>query len=102
VGRGEEGLDSWHLNDAATLMTVHVTSPQRVVPRPVCAVFAHRIHNCCERILADLPWGTARVRWQLRVRTHQTYGTVLIDLERRQPVALFPYREADTLAPWLR
>jgi len=43
-GRGEEGLDSWHLNDAATLITVHVTSTQRVVPCPVCAVFAHCIH----------------------------------------------------------
>jgi transposase len=36
------------------------------------------------------------------MRKRQTYGTVLIDLERRQPVALLPDRTAETLAQWLR
>src|SRR5918999_2791020 len=37
--------------------------------------------------------------WAYRKR--QTYGTVLIDLERRQPLALLPDREAKTCALWL-
>ena len=36
------------------------------------------------------------------MRKRQTYGTVLIDLERRQAVALLPDRTAETLAQWLR
>lgn len=36
------------------------------------------------------------------LRKGQTYGTVLIDLERQQPVALLPGRTAAPLAQWLR
>jgi transposase len=36
------------------------------------------------------------------MRKRQSYGTILIDLERRQPVALLPDRTAETLARWLR
>src|SRR5262245_60744312 len=35
------------------------------------------------------------------VRKGHTYGTILVDLERGQPVALLPDRESATLAQWL-
>jgi transposase len=61
-------LNSWQLDDTATLVTLYVTSTQKVVPCPGCAVFTPRIHSRYTRTLADLPWGVARVRGQLRVR----------------------------------
>jgi transposase len=36
------------------------------------------------------------------LRKRYTYGTILVDLERRQPVALLPERTAEPVAQWLR
>jgi transposase len=36
------------------------------------------------------------------LRKRHTYGTILVDLERRQPVELLPERTAETVAQWLR
>ena len=36
------------------------------------------------------------------LRKRHTSGTILVDLERRQPVALLPDRTAETVAQWLR
>jgi transposase len=36
------------------------------------------------------------------LRKRQTYGTILVDLERRQPVALLPERTAEPVAQWLQ
>jgi len=36
------------------------------------------------------------------LRKRHTYGTILVDLERHQPVALLPDRTVETMAQWLR
>jgi transposase len=185
-------LETWHVDDAAAQITLHVTSTQTCVPCPLCHKQTLRVHSQYVRTVADLPWGAYHVRLQLRVRKffcgnttcprqifterlptvaapwarrtlrlaerlcalgialggtagtrltprlgltasrdtllrlvrrlplpaiaplsaigvddwayrkRQRYGTIVVDLERRRPVALLNDREAETLATWLR
>jgi transposase len=48
----------------------------------------------------DLPRAVAVDDWA--VRKGRTYGTILVDLERRRVLDLLPDRAAETLADWLR
>jgi transposase len=88
-------LDTWHMDDTTTPLTVRVTSTQALVHCPVCRVPTRRVHRRDGRTLADLPWGPWRVVRHLQVRKFFcTHG--------RCPRRIFPERLAPLVAPWAR
>ena len=74
------------------------------------ARLAHRLglpasRDTLLRLVRRLPLPAVRLLSAIGVddwayRKRQRYGTIVVDLERRQPVALLPDRESDTLATW--
>ena len=62
--------------------------------------------HCCVGCAGSLPRRCPRPRVlgvdDLALRKRHTYGTILVDLERRQPLALLPERTAEPVAQWLR
>src|SRR2546427_1637629 len=60
-------LESWHVDDAAAVITLHATPAQASVPFPLCHGQTVHVHSRYARTLADLPSITYAVRFQLCV-----------------------------------
>ncbi|HET9643443.1 MAG TPA: ISL3 family transposase, partial [Burkholderiaceae bacterium] len=68
------------------------------------------LHASADTMLRELRRASERKRpaprvvgiddWAIRRGHH--YGTIVVDLERREPIALFPGREATAVTEWLR
>jgi transposase len=76
-------------------ITLSVTSTSPTVPCPVCTHGAQRVHSHHRRTLADLPWGSYAVRWQLCVRKFFCDNPTC-------PRRIFTERLPGLAAPWAR
>lgn len=88
-------LEAWHVDDAATQITLHVTSTRAHGFCPLCRVRTSRVHSQYTRTVADLPWGTYSVRLQLHVRKFFCGHAAC-------PRQIFTERLPTVAAPWAR
>jgi len=88
-------MEAWHVDEAAAVITLHVTSTQACVPCPLCHVRTARVHSRYTRTLADLPWGAYGVHVQLQVRKFFCDHPAC-------PRQIFTERLPTVAAPWAR
>ena len=88
-------LETWHLDEVATQLTLRVTSTQAMGYCPVCRFPTRRIHSRYRRTIADLPWAHCRVVLQLGVRK-------FFCANGRCPRRIFTEQLPGVVAPWAR
>jgi transposase len=88
-------LKTWSVDDAAAVITLHVTSTHARLLCPLCHLQTSRVHSQYTRTLADLPWGPYAVRVQLRVRKFFCDHPAC-------PRQIFTERLPTVAAPWAR
>jgi transposase len=97
-------LDAWQMDHTASQLTLRVTSTQALVHCPVCRFPTQRVHHRDVRTVADLPWGSWRVVFDLRVRKFFCANgrcTRQIFTERLLPLVAPWARWTQRLAHWL-
>lgn len=88
-------LDAWSIDEPQAQITLLVSSTQAHPRCPACDAPTRHVHSRYTRTLADLPWGSYRVTWQLRVRRLFCRGSSC-------PRRIFTERLPGVIAPWAR
>src|SRR5713226_9215546 len=122
-----DGIFISSVRPSVTELVVHIACRRPCAACPLCQQTSERVHGNSGRTVADLPCAGRRVILSLTVRNFvcstptcpppksvrilgvddwawkkgQTYGTILVDLEKRCPIELLPDRKEETLTAWL-